>query len=63
MIFRFPVIIWPAAGYINLESLQSHDSGEYEYKSKNSIFLRWSCDDAKSLQEALCASWNISSAH
>ena len=39
MIFKLPLTIWPAAGYINLESLQSHDSGELAWMSRSETSL------------------------
>ena len=40
MNFKLPVTTWPAAGYINLESLQSHDSEVLALMSRSeTIFL------------------------
>ena len=39
MILKLPVTTWPAAGYINLESLQSHDSGVLAWMSRSEISL------------------------
>ena len=39
IIFRFPVITWPADGYINLESLQSHELGVFAWISRSDTSL------------------------
>ena len=39
MIFKLPLTTWAAAGNINLESLQSHDSGVLAWMSRSVVSL------------------------